>query len=77
MGDEAVKIARPDEQLSRLSVRLDAYRDTRILVQRNVNKHIHITLGREQVTLILHPHMAGRLAANILSVLKGEEMAHD
>lgn len=77
MSQQPVKIAKADQQLHRLTVRMDAYRDTRILVQRNVNKHIYVTIGKEQATLILHPHMANRLAKNILAVLKGEDVSYD
>jgi hypothetical protein len=74
MGDLAKVGPRSDKGCSHVHVRLDARRDTRMFVCRNVNGHVHITIGNEG-TLILHPHAANRLAADIAAVLAGEEFS--
>jgi hypothetical protein len=51
-------------------MRLDIARDTRIFVIPNIDGHVHITLGKNDATLILHPHAARRLIANIGAVLE-------
>lgn len=53
--------------------RLDLARNTAILAQRNVNKDVYVTLGKNQVTMILHPHAARRLMKAIEAVLDGKE----
>lgn len=65
---------RADKGCSYVHARLDIRRDTRIFVTRNVDGHVHITIGREG-TLIVHPHAANRLAADIAAVLAGEEFS--
>lgn len=55
-------------------MRLDCGRSTRVVVTRNVQKHIHITLGQD-ATLILHPYMAGRLISAMQKVLDGKDFA--
>lgn len=68
---------RAEADASWIELRLDARRDTRMFVQRNVEGHVHVTLGNHgKATLILHPHAANRLIANIQAVLDGAEMAH-
>lgn len=59
-------------------VRLDLPRDASMFVTRNVAaKHVHITLGKNDATLIIHPHAAKRLIANIAAVLDGKEFASE
>lgn len=65
---------RPEKGCSYMHARLDVRRDTRIFVTRNVNGHVHVTIGNEG-TLILHPHAANRLSADINAVLAGEEFS--
>lgn len=75
---EVAKIAAsPSRPLSHAHMRLDLHRDTSIYVVRNVSKHIHVTLGKNEATLIIHPHAARRLIADIQSVLDGKDFAHD
>lgn len=66
---------RPRAGLSYSHIRIDGRRDTEVFVIRNVSNHVHITLGKNEATLILHPHMAQRLVANIQAVLEGTESA--
>jgi hypothetical protein len=54
-------------------VRLDLGRGTRIFAQPNVNKHVHVTLGDSEATLILHPHAARRLIKAMTAVLDGKD----
>ena len=74
--EPVVGIARPKGGISSYRLRADCARDTQVLVQRNVNGHVHVTIGNSEATLILHPHAAARLVANIQAVLKGEDFAH-
>lgn len=76
MSDDIEKLARADAEASWIELRIDARRDTRLFVQRNVGGHVHVTLGKNgKATLILHPHAARRLIANIEAVLAGAEFA--
>ena len=75
-GIEAIRDA-PDRPLSHAHMRLDLRRDTRMSVVPNIDRHVHITLGRDQATLIIHPHAARRLIANIQQVLDGKDFACD
>lgn len=75
MGQAPTKLGpRPSKGCSYTHTRLDVPRDTRLFVTRNVNGHVHITIGNEG-TLIVHPHAANRLAADIQAVLAGEEFS--
>jgi hypothetical protein len=68
------KLEQPDAEASWIELRIDARRDTRLFVQRNVDGHVHVTMGKNgKATLILHPHAAKRLIANIEAVLGGAE----
>jgi len=67
----------PDGRASNISVRMDLPRDVSFFVQRNVMKHIHVTIGKGQATLIMHPHAAERLIADLRAVLDGKEIAYD
>ncbi len=60
-----------------INVRLDIRRDTRLFVTHNVNIHIHVTIGGDAATVILHPHAARRLIADMQAVLDGAEFAAD
>lgn len=71
------KIARPDRGVALSQVRIDLRRDTRLFVTRNVNGHPHVTIGQNDVIMILHPHAAKRLIADLQAVLDGAEFAHD
>lgn len=75
------KVVKPIETVARASythVRMDLPRDARMMVTRNVTaKHVHITLGQSEATLIIHPHAAKRLIANIAAVLEGEDFSCD
>lgn len=66
--------ASPNQRCSHVHVRLDARRDTRMFVTRNIDGHVHLTIGNE-ATLILHPHAATRLVANLRAVLSEEEFS--
>jgi hypothetical protein len=77
---EAEKLhRRPDAPLKLAQMRVDGRRDTRIMVQRNVSGDVHITLGSipMEFVMILHPHMATRLAKNIQEVLGGAEFVYE
>jgi hypothetical protein len=63
--------------VAHINVRLDVRRDTRLFVTHNVNKHLHVTVGGDAATIILHPHAARRLIADLQAVLNGAEFAHD
>jgi len=74
---DAERLHKTDARLSHAHMRLDLRRDTRIMAVPNVQGHVHITLGQNEATLILHPHAARRLAANITALLEGADLAHD
>ncbi len=63
-----------DRGASYVHMRIDCARNTRAIVTRNVQKHIHITLGQD-ATLILHPHMANRLIIAMQAVLEGKDFS--
>lgn len=77
MSDGTASLPRADAGPSWIALRIDARRDTRMFVQRNVSKHVHVTIGKggAEAVLILHPHAAKRLVANITAVLDGAEHA--
>lgn len=69
---------RPQSGLTWAQMRADVTRDTRMIVQRNVAGHFHITFGNGGgLTLILHPHAAKRLIANMTAVQDGAEYGAD
>lgn len=74
---QADRLHRADAPVARSYVRLDLARNTRLSVTRNVNGHVHITVGQNEATLILHPHAAKRLIANIGALLEGEDFTHE
>lgn len=71
------KLVKAEQPLSHAHMRLDLRRDTRLLVQRSVTGHVHVTLGKDQATMILHPHAAVRLIADLQAVLTGADYAFD
>lgn len=81
MTADAAEIAKlrasPDAGLAHMHMRMDLRRNTRLFVTRNVSDHIHVTVGNSQATLIIHPHAAERLIADMQAVLAGKDFAHD
>ncbi len=54
-----VKLTQADARSSYTHIRMDLPRDARMMVTRNVPAgHVHITIGRSEATLIIHPHAA-------------------
>lgn len=64
----------PSAKASYVHVRVDVQRDTRLSVGCNLSGHPHVTIG-DEATLILHPHAAERLVADLRAVLDGAEFA--
>jgi hypothetical protein len=77
MSDAVERLHSPNADLKLSHLRIDLARDTRIHVQRNIDGHIYIALGKREATIIIHPHAAQRLCNNITDVLDGKEFAHD
>jgi len=65
-------------RLGHSHIRMDLRRDTKLIVTTNVTaKHICIAVGHNEATIILHPHAARRLIADITAVLDGKDFAYD
>ena len=73
MDDAVHEIERDiNGKLQWFKARIDLARNTKILAQPNVNKHVYVTIG-DQVTMILHPHAARRLIKAMTAVLDGKD----
>lgn len=75
MSDKPASLHRPDRGVCYSHIRLDLRRDTKLFVTRNVAGHLHVTVGQSDATLILHPHAAARLIADLQAVMDGAEFS--